>query len=132
MNRRHFFQAAFLTVGALIGYSAIANAEERRRGSRSAPGGAKAGACGPLVDTQEPAAKSVNYVHKGSDIKDAKLKTERSGVKFDSQKCNNCAFYLKDKECKVDGKTAAPCQMPFAANKVVTADGWCSSWAKKS
>lgn len=125
MNRRTFFQAAFLTAGALIGYSAIANAEERRRG------GAAPAAAAVLVDPKDPAAKGVSYVHKNSDIKDEKLKTDRAGVKFKDQKCTGCAFYLKDKETKVGGKTAAPCQMPFANGKVVAAEGWCSSWAKK-
>ena len=128
MNRRSFFKAAFLTVGALAGYSAVANAEERRRGTKPASGGA---AAATLVDPNDSAAKGVNYVSKNSDMKDAKLQTERSGVKFKDQKCSNCAFYAKDKETTVSGKKAAPCQMPFATNKVVAADGWCTSWAKK-
>lgn len=128
MNRRSFFKAAFLTVGALAGYSAIANAEERRRGAKPASGGA---AVATLVDPKDPAAKGVNYVNKNTDIKDAKLQTERAGIKFKDQKCSNCVFYVKDKETTVAGKKAAPCQMPFAANKVVTAEGWCTSWAKK-
>lgn len=127
MNRRSFFKAAFITVGALAGYSAIANAEERRRGAKPAAG---AGAA-TLVDPKDSAAKGVNYVNKTADIKDANLQKERSGVKFKDQKCSNCVFYVKDKETTVSGKKAAPCQMPFAANKVVAADGWCTSWAKK-
>lgn len=129
MNRRSFFKAAILTVGAVVGYSAIANAEERRRGAKPASGGA---AAATLVDPKDSAAKGVNYVTKHSDVKDAKLQADRSGVKFKDQKCSNCVFYVKDKETTVSGKKAAPCQMPFAANKVVEADAWCTSWAKKS
>ena len=128
MNRRSFFKAAILTVGAVVGYSAIANAEERRRGAKPASGGA---AAATLVDPKDSAAKGVNYAEKHSDVKDVKLQAERAGVKFKDQKCSNCAFYLKDKETTVSGKKAGPCQMPFAANKVVLADAWCTSWAKK-
>lgn len=129
MNRRNFFKAALLTTGAIIGYSTLAGAEERRRGARPSAGG---GAAAVLVDPKDPAAKAVSYVHKTSDIKDAKLKNDRAGVKFADQKCSNCAFYLKDKETTVAGKKASGCQMPFATNKAVAAEGWCTSWAKKA
>jgi hypothetical protein len=56
----------------------------------------------------------------------------RSGVEFKNQSCKNCAFYDASKEVTVSGKKAGPCQMPFAAGKVVVAAGWCSSWAKKA
>ncbi len=126
MNRRHFFQTVLVSVGALSVLSSIANSEERRRSGNAAAAGAAT-----LVNPTDATAKAVNYAHKNSDIKDAKLQTERAGVKFKDQKCSNCAFYQKDKESNVSGKKAAPCQMPFAAGKVVAAEGWCSSWAKK-
>lgn len=132
MNRRTFFQATLLTVGAVVGYSALARAEERRRGG--SPSGAAAGAAGAaaLVSPQDAAAKGVNYVELNTNMKDVKLQTDRSGVKFKDQHCKACAFYQKDKETKVSGKTAAPCQMPFATGKYVSSEGWCTSWAKKS
>lgn len=129
MNRRHFFKAALLTFGAIAGYSTLVGAEERRRSAR--PSAAGAGGATVLVDPKDSAAKAVSYVHKTSDIKDNKLKTERAGVKFNDQKCSNCVFYTKDKETTVVGKKAAPCQMPFAVNKAVAAEGWCTSWSKK-
>ncbi len=126
MNRRSFFQTALTTMGALTLYSLVAKSEERRRGGGAA-------AAGPvLVDPKESTAKAVNYVHKSSDIKDVKLQADRTGIKFKDQKCKNCAFYQKDKEVSVGGKTAAPCLMPFAAGKVVAAEGWCTTWAKKA
>ncbi len=128
MNRRTFFQAALVTVRAVVGYSVLANAEERRRGG-AAPA---AGGALPLVDPKDAAAKAVGYVHKNTDQKDSKLMVDRTGVKFKDQHCMNCAFYTKDKETTVNGKKCAPCMMPFAAGKVVTAEGWCTSWAKKS
>lgn len=126
MNRRTFFQSAMLTVGALVGYSALAQAERRRGGAAPAAGAVA------LVNPQDATAKSVNYVHNITDIKDVKLQTDRTGVKFKDQHCKACAFYVKDKETTVAGKKAAPCQMPFATGKVVAAEGWCSSWAKRA
>ena len=126
MNRRSFLQAALLSISAL-GFFSWAQAEERRRGG----GAAAAGAAPQLVDPKDPAAKAVSYVHDNSEIKDKALQAERSGVKFKDQHCVGCVFYEKAKEATVGGKKAAPCQMPFAAGKVVSEKGWCSTWAKK-
>lgn len=127
MNRRTFIQTSALTLGALTILPAIASAEERRRG-----GGGAASTALVLVDPKDSAAKAVNYVHSNKDIKDATLKVERSGVKFEAQNCSGCAFYTLDKQTTVGGKKAAPCQMPFAAGKVVASTGWCTTWAKKA
>lgn len=126
MNRRSFFQAALLSIGAL-GIFSWAQAEERRRG-----GGSAAATTPQLVDPKDPAAKAVNYVHDVNDIKDKALQIDRSGVKFKNQICVGCTFYEKAKETTVGGKKAAPCQMPFASGKVVAEKGWCSTWAKKA
>lgn len=125
MNRRLFFQTIFSAVGLSILYPVLAEAERRRGGGSGATAGAA------LIDPKSAAAKSVNYVHNLKEIKDKKLQTDRSGVSFAQQRCDACAFYQKDKETTVAGKKAAPCQMPFAAGKVVAAEGWCTSWAKK-
>ncbi len=125
MNRRSFFQATLLTVGGLIGYSSLVQAERRRGGGAEATVPA-------LISPQDSAAKGVNYVHDIKEIKDVKLQLERSGVKFKDQHCKGCTFYQKDKEATVSGKKAAPCQMPFATGKFVAAEGWCSTWAKKA
>lgn len=126
MNRRSFFQAALLSIGAL-GLFSWAQAEERRRG-----GGAAASTTPQLVDPKDPAAKAVNYVHDINDIKDKALQTDRSGVKFKDQHCVGCAFYEKAKETTAGGKKAAPCQMPFASGKLVAEKGWCTTWAKRA
>jgi len=127
LNRRSFFQAAGALVGAAVVVPMLARAEGRR-------GGAKAGGAAALklVDPKDAQAKAVNYVHVNTEIKDKALMADRVGVKFKDQKCNGCIFYQPAQEATVDGKKAAPCQMPFAAGKVVAAEGWCSSWAKKS
>ena len=129
MNRRSFIQSTLALAGIASVLPSLLSAEERRRGGGAAAGGAAAGAV--LVDPKDPAAKAVNYVHNNKEIKDAALKTERSGVKFEKQQCTGCTFYALDKESVVAGKKSAPCQMPFAAGKNVSATGWCSSWAKR-
>jgi hypothetical protein len=131
MNRRSFFQITMATAAALVGYSVLANAEERRRGGAAPVGGAASGAP-QMVDPKDPAAKAVNYVTLNTQIKDKNLQTERSGVKFKDQQCKGCAFYVKDKEATAGGKKSAPCQMPFAGGKNVASTGWCSSWAKRA
>ncbi len=129
MNRRLFIQSSLSILGLAAVIPSILSAEERRRGGSAAAAGAGALT---LVDPKDPAAKAVNYVHLNKEIKDAALKTERNGVKFENQQCKGCSFYTLDKESVVGGKKAAPCQMPFAAGKVVSSTGWCSTWAKRA
>lgn len=129
MNRRSFFQSVGMLIGAAALLPVVARAEGRRGGGA---GAAKAAGGAQLVDPKDSQALSVNYVEVNSEIKDKTLMSARAGVQFKDQKCKGCAFYVADKETSVAGKKAAPCQMPFAAGKVVTAEGWCSSWAKKA
>jgi hypothetical protein len=126
MNRRSFFQTVLGAAGALTLLPLLVKAEERRRGGGAAAAGLQ------LVDPKDAAAKAVSYVANKKEIKDKALQTERTGVKFADQHCKTCAFYQKDKETTIAGKKAAPCQMPFAAGKAVSSEGWCTSWAKKS
>jgi hypothetical protein len=126
MNRRSFIQTALTITGAIALLPVMARSEERRRGGGTTPAAA-AGLV--LIDPKDPQAKALSYVHDHKDIKDKALQTERNGVKWADQKCQNCNFYQKDKEGKASGKTAAPCQL--LANKAVTAAGWCTTWAKK-
>lgn len=126
MNRRAFFQSVGAFIGAAALLPAIARAEGRRGGSAAKGSGPQ------LVNPADSTAKSVNYVEINTAIKDKNLMAARSGVEFKNQKCKNCAFYDVSKETTANGKKAGPCQMPFASGKVVTAEGWCSSWAKKA
>lgn len=127
MNRRSFIQTALTITGALALLPIITHAEERRRGGGAAP--AATGGALVLIDPKDPQAKALSYAHEHKDIKDKALQTERNGVKWADQKCQNCNFYAKDKEGKASGKTAAPCQL--LANKAVASTGWCTTWAKK-
>lgn len=126
MNRRSFFQS----VGAFIGAAALLPIVARAEGRRG--GGSAAGAGAQLIDPNNSQAKSVNYVEINTQIKDKALMAARGGVEFKNQKCKGCVFYDASKETTASGKKAAPCQMPFASGKVVSAEGWCSSWAKKA
>lgn len=126
MNRRTFFQTLFVGVGALSIIPSLVKAQERRRG-----GGADGAGAAKLVDPKDGQAKAVHYAHDKKDIKDKSVQTERAGVKYADQFCHNCQFYVVGKEATVEGKKAAPCQMPFATGKNVAASGWCTTWAKK-
>lgn len=113
--------------GLIFAAPLLLKAEERRR-----RGGGDAKAAGGLVllDPKDQAAKALNYAEKHADVKDAKLKTDRAGVKFDAQKCDGCQFYDKTKESTVGGKKAGPCQL--FPGKAVVAEGWCTTWTKKA
>jgi hypothetical protein len=126
-SRREFFKTLMIGAGATIATQSLSNialAEGRRRGGES---GATGGDL-PLVTPGQGMAASVNYVHKGSDIKDAKLKVDRQGVKFADQKCSSCILYTK--HGVQGGEEVGKCQL--FANQLVKASGWCTSWAKKS
>lgn len=127
MDRRSFFKTSLFAIGALTVLPSLLFAEERRRG-----GGAAVTAPLALVDPKDPAAKAVNYVHDNKDVKDKALKTERNGVKFEKQQCTGCSFYDASKAATVGGRKAGGCQMPFAAGKLVSNSGWCTTWAKKA
>ena len=77
----------------------------------------------PLVVPGKDMAASVNYQNKKSEIKDAKLKADRQGVKWDAQNCSNCMLYTA---CSGGfGKCA------IFAGKKVSDKAWCTTWAKK-
>ena len=107
-----------------------AYAEEKRRGSTAgaAPAGGGKDTDLPLVEPGKDVALAVNYVHKVSDIKDAKIKTERQGVSFANQDCLCCSFYTSvgQKGAYSVGKCT------IFAGKLVKETGWCSSWNKKA
>lgn len=126
MDRRSFLKYSMTVSGIILAAPLLLKAEERRRrgGDAKAAGGALV-----LLDPKDQAAKALNYAEKHSDVKDAKLKTDRGGVKFEAQKCEGCQFFDKSKEATVSGKKAAPCQL--FPGKAVVAEGWCTTWTKK-
>lgn len=134
VSRRGFFNRISTVLAASVLAKLVPStvfAEERRR-ARPAAGGAAAGGTGPLswpmVDPKSPAGSAVKYVVNKAEIKDAALKIERQGVKFDAQYCNNCSFY-KEVGSK-DGSKVGSCTI--FANQLVKDQAWCSTWNKKA
>lgn len=122
-SRRQFLQNTLGVLG-LVSLSRLPFAlgeEERRRAKPSAGGDTKES----FVDPNDPTAKALNYVEKHADLKKAELKVDRMGVKFDNQQCKACQFYTA-----VPGKNGGHCSV--LQNKLVHAEGWCSSWSKKA
>lgn len=146
-SRREFFKRAG-QMGVLAGVATLfsgrigsswlsaAGAEERRRGAGAAPaGGAAKSATGgaaclnlPLAEPGKGMAATLNYQHVHSAVKDAALKTERNGLAFEKQFCNNCALY---KACGTKGKDKVG-ECTVLPGVVVKDGGWCSTWNKKA
>lgn len=122
MNRRGFFAAVAQIVGvAAIApaalnavFSSEANAQEKRRGSAPAAGGAAL----PMVDPNDAVAKAVKYVE------DYKKSPDSKGVNH----CATCGFYTK-KDTK-NGKETGTCTI--FAGKMVYSTAFCNSWNKKA
>ncbi len=128
-SRRSFFVQAlgFVSLG-LIG--TLANAEEKRR-ARPAAGAAPADAgplSQPILSPKDQTAVPMNYVEKHADLKKPELKTERGGLAFEKQFCNNCSFY-KEVGTK-EGSKVGSCTI--FNGKLVKDQAWCSSWNKKA
>jgi hypothetical protein len=73
------------------------------------------------VDPKDPQAVSLGYTD------DTKTVDNKKFPKHDpSQRCDNCQFYVKAQE----SGNLAPCTI--FGGKAVSAQGWCSAWAKKT
>lgn len=127
-SRRQILKSIPAVVGlGLLGTASLASAEQRRRPKKGDAAGASGAAALPPVDpATDPMAKSVNYVEKHADLKKAELKTERQGVPWDKQFCNNCQLHT------VLPGTTERVGCTLFSGKSVNAIGWCGSWAKKS
>lgn len=126
MNRRSFIQQTLALTGIIALLPEFLQAEERRRGGGTATAAAPALV---LADPKGAQEMALTYSVTHADVKDKALQTDKSGVKFADQKCQNCAFYVKEKEATVGGKKAAPCQL--IPGKAVLPAAWCTSWAKR-
>ncbi len=120
-SRRMFIKSAVVSIGAVTATAALSSnafAEEKRRPKKSG------GDALPLVEPGKGMAAGVKYAHTHADIKDASLKADRQGVKWDNQNCANCMLYTK-----IDDKLG---KCTLFANLAVKNTGWCTSWAKKA
>lgn len=132
ITRRSLIQKATGLVALAAILPKSLKAEERRRSRGGADAAKPATGSGPLsfplIDTNSPTAKAVNYSKSHADVKDAKLKIVRQGVAFDAQFCSNCSFY-KEVGTK-DGGLVGTCTI--FANQLATEKAWCTSWNKKA
>lgn len=133
ISRRGFFTrvTGAVAVAALAKLvPSTVQAEERRRargGEAKADAGGNAALNNPLVDPKSQQAQAVHYTEDKKTIKDAALKVERQGVKFDDQHCKNCSFY-KEVGSKAGSKVGT---CTIFAKQLVKADAWCQTWNKK-
>ncbi len=131
-QRRQVLKAALGIVGAGLLLPTLLNspalAEERRRGKKPEAGAGGGDLALPLVEPGKGMAAGVNYQHRHADVKDAKLKTDRQGVKFEAQFCDNCMLYSPVGE--KSGEKVGKCTL--FANQLVKGKGWCTTWAKKA
>lgn len=137
MERRSFFKQIIVLALSIFSAQALAQEEKRRPKKPEKKEAGKADAKGagktadlslPLANPNEEPAKALRYVHSKADVKDAALKTDRMSVKWDDQFCKNCMFYVE--AGKKDGAVVGTCQL--IPKKLVKAEGWCNSWAKKA
>lgn len=126
MNRRSVVQA-FLAFTGLSLFGVFAGAQQKRQPKTKEAAPAEGGG-EKLCKPNDGMAKSINYQHKHSDVKDAKLKVEKQGVPFEKQFCNNCVLYTK--VGMQNGAEVGKCAV--IPGCVVAGAGWSSSWAKKA
>lgn len=74
----------------------------------------------PKLSPDDPAAKSLRYVHDASTVDPASRPNPA-----ENQVCSNCALIQGE-----EGETWRPCQI--FPGKLVNANGWCSAWAPKA
>jgi hypothetical protein len=124
-SRRQFFSNSLKVVGFITVAPKFAFSQEKR----AARGGGASGENLPWVKPGEGTAKALNYHAKFSDVKEASLKTERTGVAFGpKQICSTCMLYTA--AGKKEGKDAGKCTL--FANHLVPGEAWCASWSKKA
>lgn len=74
----------------------------------------------PHLDPSDPTATALKYHNDAS----AAPRTDRPGMAASEQFCHNCRFIQSD------SGDWRPCQI--FPGKAVNANGWCSSWTKKT
>lgn len=102
MNNRRQFILTLVPMGVALGATAQALAQAAK------------------LDENDPAAKGIGYKHDASKVDPAKYPAYAKG-----KVCSGCALY--------QGKPGEPWgACPIMAGKLVSANGWCTAWVKKS
>lgn len=81
------------------------------------------------LDENDPMAKTLGYYHDASKVDTAKW-TKKAGADGATQSCKNCVLYLQG-GLKADGQSGEFGKCGLFQNGLVSANGWCNSWAKK-
>lgn len=129
-NRRQFLKNLGVVASGLMIFKNV-QAEEKRRAKKSdssSGGGAGGDLALPMVKPGEGMAASVHYTLDHKDVKDAALKADRQGVKFEQQHCASCMLYTK--VGNKDGGEVGKCTL--FAGSLVKSTAWCGSWSKKA
>ncbi len=122
LTRRSFFKGMASALGLVLVSGSLTSAFAQGRKKKEA---AETTSKAPkLVEPGKGMAANVNYQHSHADVKDAALKVDKQGVKWDAQNCANCVLYTKD------GTDTGRCTL-FPGQLVKNA-GWCTSWSKKA
>lgn len=117
-TRRNFLKTSLVTaLGVTALLPSLSFGEEKRRGGKTAGS--------EVLDENSPQAKALSYKADSTKVKDKTLMTERQGVQFKSQKCSNCGLYQGKA-----GDKQGPCAV--FPGKMVSTNGWCTSWNKKA
>ena len=75
----------------------------------------------PRLDESDPQAESLGYKHDAANVDKKKFPTYKPG-----ETCSNCQLF----QSKSDKDEWAPC--PIFPGKQVNANGWCSSYMKRT
>lgn len=124
----------------MIGSTLITNSAlaERKRGSAPAAGSGDSATSWPMVEPGKDAAVAMAYHHTHEEAEKDKntSKVEKTGVKWNDQRCKNCSFYADAGKKKVkigsSEKEVSVGKCTIFPNKLVAAEGICNSWAKKA
>lgn len=115
-SRRQFLRQLTITAPLLIGASVLG--QEAPPATPPAAPPAAPGA-GTKVTPDDPVAMALGYVEDAAKVDVAKYPQFKAG-----SHCENCALYTGQA-----GAAEGPCTV--FQNKIVTAKGWCATWAPK-
>lgn len=122
LNRRSFFKGMASALGLVLVSGSFTSVFAQGRKKKEEKTEAAKGPT--LVEPGKGMAANVNYQHNHADVKDAALKVEKQGVKWEAQFCSNCVLYTKL------GDGTGKCTL--FPGQLVKDSGWCTSWSKKA
>lgn len=113
-TRRHFLRHLAITAGSPILLGALAKAQDP-----AAPAAPAAPGAGIPLTEDDPVAMALGYKEDAAAVDASKYPQFKPG-----QHCEGCALYMGK-----PGEANGPCTV--FQNKIVTAKGWCATYAPK-